>query len=138
MFSLDDVRLRASDERALLRAKAIADAIDPASLDWTSDPVSCAVPSSEGTPYTVQVSSELSASCTCTAFRRSGRRMFCKHVGALAMLWLRQRKVIIDENSLDSDLANALARLTDAECRLLLCEAAGASAAVRDLILGKK
>lgn len=112
MFTVADLRERAKDPRELLRAsrtlgedRLLVSKIDGAHLAGTAQ-------GSSGELYELQLDSWLAGRCTCEAWKRSGDRQFCKHLGAAAIWWLRRNGAPTGEQELDPALAAAVDALS--------------------------
>lgn len=78
----------------------------------------------DGLEYRVTVNEKLIGSCTCPFFVRGagGRRRFCKHVAAAAMMWLGGDW---SPAAIDTELVGAIEQIDLFQARELLIEAAG-------------
>lgn len=137
MFTQRMLRDRSGDERQLLRAKALA---TPRYITVTlrSDTEwHATIQGSEG-DYAAILGVDLQGRCSCTSWKRDGTRRFCKHLAAIAMMWLEAGGANTTHGDLDPELSKAMLKLSNDEVRAILMEAAGQLEAVRArVVLGR-
>ena len=131
MFIMADIEARAADPRELLRAREIILANKVRAGQKLGDTLGAEVQGSGKSVYRVTVSTALDGTCTCPFFRRTTRR-FCKHVAALAMIWI---DCPTDVRAIDPEVADAIDRMDEATVRALLVDAAGRNRIIRERIL---
>jgi len=131
VFTRQRIEERASDARELLRAQELI-ARKRVTHTCFAGRDFCATVRGTGEQYDVRVTPTLDgSSCSCPAFSRS-RRGFCKHVAAVAMMWLGEQW---DTAAVDTELVGAIEILDLFQARQILLEAAGRSRGVRNRIM---
>ena len=134
MFTMEDIAQRASDTRELLRAREIVVGQRLRLVrerNRSGDVTRAEIRGSGDAVYRVVVDQRLDGTFTCPLFRRTTSR-FCKHIAAVAMIWI---DASVEAHSLDPDVAMAVGALDEQAVRALLIEAAGRARWVRDRIL---
>jgi uncharacterized Zn finger protein len=134
MFTLSDLKARAKDERELVRAQEILDRGKIHQLRVDAQEISAEVQGSGRSTYLAYLQRDLTGRCSCQQWRNHARR-FCKHLGALALVWLREDGTSVTAAEADPELYGAVHKLSADEARALLFEAAGRVAAVRKRLL---
>lgn len=130
MFTWEDIERRATDPRELLRAREVADSGKVVDVAVSGDRCTASVKGSSK-PYAVEVGLDLKGKCTCPQFLRT-KRGFCKHIAAVAMLWMGSEK---SASSIDPELGAAIEAMTPADLRAALLELASRSGPGRTRVI---
>lgn len=132
MFTVADIEDRSLDERELLRAREVLVCGRLQHTEMDGDDFCAVCRGSDGSQHRIRVTEALDGSaCSCQAFN-TGRRSWCKHVAAAALLWL---DVAPSATSFDPSLVAAVEALDLRQARELLIQAAGRADVVRRRLL---
>jgi len=141
MFTLAQLESRLKNAREIIRARDLA----KTGITVEEKQETCwrgKAASSGGEPYPVELHVDLTGTCDCVAWHTSGARRFCKHLAAVAILWLETAGANPDlaaslDNALadDADLRGVVEHLSEEDLRRLLMEAAAMNNDLRRRLL---
>jgi hypothetical protein len=130
MFTVTDLRARSSDARQLLRSLIVLNGRgEPPEIISRSElgGYEARVEGTEGI-YSVRLDRRLEGNCTCPAFKKSkSTPKFCKHMAAVALVWLRDIGASATPADLDPTLHRIVTSMPDEDRQLVLMEAGGVS-----------
>ncbi|HZS40133.1 MAG TPA: SWIM zinc finger family protein [Polyangia bacterium] len=126
---------KAVDERELLRAWQLASRLG-AAVQSAGDRIAASILSSDGQRHYAASISAAEWQCECPAFEKSRRRAFCKHLGALGVIWLAMNNggVAPDVRELAPVLTRLVTSIDESTARSLLLLAAAEHRDVYDAI----